>query len=149
MGRPLRPLTSALILTAATAAILAVAVYVHEGPGSQAYNMRLAKAHGDGIRNTIASRSGFERIELGVYTGSGGCLAVQGYVRTAEDVRSLASTIAKSRPPVPVHWYVRIDEFPGADPRYVTLSPPFDLVPLEEEIRRQRQSVSDSQPMSP
>ena len=56
------------------------------------------------------NHSKFGDLQTGIYTGKGGCLAVNGWVKTEKDLEELKSLVNTINPPLSVHWTIKIED---------------------------------------
>jgi hypothetical protein len=79
-------------------------VFVHR----QKTNMALARRHIPMIQSKIAGDPRFVGITLSDFTGSNGCLLIDGSVAKPSELAALRQIVAGTSPPVFVHWDVSV-----------------------------------------
>ena len=68
------------------------------------------KFNTDHLSPLIMNHSKFGDLQTGIYTGKGGCLAVNGWVKTEKDLEELKSLVNTINPPLSVHWTIKIED---------------------------------------
>ncbi|QDU71616.1 hypothetical protein [Mucisphaera calidilacus] len=96
------------VLRISIAVVLCVLGFLALGPGSQTWNLRVAKQHAQQLTPMLAEDERFASVYIGEYTGLGGVLSVAGCVpdhRAAYDLRLLVESVDLY---VPVYYSVRV-----------------------------------------
>ena len=81
-----------------------VVYFPHSPLGKQNTNLKLATLHEPAVRSALRNLKGAERLQVGIYTGLDGSLAVTGKVQDNEMAQRVMAKVLATKPPVTI-WF--------------------------------------------
>ena len=106
----MKPRTIILALALIAVVIMSL-IFLRPSPiTEQLKRLKLAEKHLEIVGPKIAADTRFSKVSLIVYTGRGGCLRIDGTVKTPEDEEELKQFMDSTKPPVEVLYFVSIEK---------------------------------------
>ncbi len=108
--KPIYKIVAALVVLVGTFTIAWLVYFPHSPWGKQEANLKLAHLHKPIVVEKLRHTEGAEQVNVGVYTGLGGALAIGGKVKDSETAERVVADVMAPTPRVPIDFNISISD---------------------------------------